>query len=112
MNATEVMTIAPIMPTRPIPPTLLDLSLVLPTYNEAAHIDTVVDQLIAALDAIPALTLRNHHRRRRHPDRTWEIAQQLAQPIRKSAPSAAKANADCPPPFSAAGKSPAAKFSA
>ena len=36
-------------------PEVLDLSLVLPTYNESAHIDAIVEQLIPVLDGIPAL---------------------------------------------------------
>ena len=48
--ATEPLTIAP-----QESPDVLDLSLVLPTYNESAHIDAIVEQLIAVLDGIPTL---------------------------------------------------------
>jgi dolichol-phosphate mannosyltransferase len=60
-------------------PDVLDLSLVLPTYNESFHIDTLVDQLIAVLDAIPALKYEIIIVDDDSPDRTWEKALQLSQ---------------------------------
>jgi dolichol-phosphate mannosyltransferase len=52
----------------------LALSLVLPTYNEAAHIEPVVEQLVQALDSIPALSYEIIIVDDDSPDRTWEKA--------------------------------------
>ena len=56
----------------------MDLSLVLPTYNESAHIDAIVEQLIAVLDGIPALRYEIIIVDDNSPDRTWEKALQLS----------------------------------
>jgi dolichol-phosphate mannosyltransferase len=61
------------------PPDLLDLSLVLPTYNESAHIDAIVDELIAVLNNIPSLRYEIIIVDDDSPDRTWEKALQLSQ---------------------------------
>jgi dolichol-phosphate mannosyltransferase len=55
---------------------LLDLSLVLPTYNEGAHIDAILQQLIAVLDGIPALRYEIIIVDDDSPDRTWQKALQ------------------------------------
>jgi dolichol-phosphate mannosyltransferase len=60
------------------PPDILDLSLVLPTYNESAHIDAIVEQLIATLNGIPGLQYEIIIVDDDSPDRTWEKAQQLS----------------------------------
>jgi dolichol-phosphate mannosyltransferase len=60
------------------PPDVLDLSLVLPTYNESAHIDAIVGQLIAVLDGIPALRYEIIIVDDDSPDRTSEKALQLS----------------------------------
>ncbi len=60
------------------PPDVLDLSLVLPTYNESAHIDAIVEQLIAVLGGIPALRYEIIIVDDNSPDRTWEKALQLS----------------------------------
>jgi dolichol-phosphate mannosyltransferase len=72
--ATEPLTIAP-----QESPDVLDLSLVLPTYNESAHIDAIVEQLIAVLDGIPTLKYEIIIVDDDSPDRTWEKALQLSQ---------------------------------
>ena len=56
----------------------LDLSLVLPTYNEASHIITVVEQVIAALESVPALSYEIIIVDDDSPDRTWERALDLS----------------------------------
>src|ERR1700681_4744376 len=60
-------------------PDLLDLSVVLPTYNESAHIDAIVEQLMAVLNNIPALRYEIIIVDDDSPDRTWEKALQLSQ---------------------------------
>ena len=60
------------------PPEVLDLSLVLPTYNESAHIDAIVEQLIAVLDGIPRLKYEIIIVDDDSPDRTWEKSLQLS----------------------------------
>ena len=60
------------------PPDVLDLSLVLPTYNESTHIDDIVGQLIAVLDAIPALKYEIIIVDDDSPDRTWAKALHLS----------------------------------
>ena len=60
-------------------PDILDLSLILPTYNESAHIDAIVEQLVAVLDGIPALSYEIIIVDDDSPDRTWEKAMQLSQ---------------------------------
>jgi dolichol-phosphate mannosyltransferase len=57
----------------------LDLSLVLPTYNEGANIAVVLEQLIARLGSIPGLTYEIIVVDDDSPDRTWEIAERFAQ---------------------------------
>src|SRR6202140_12529 len=59
-------------------PDLLDLSLVLPTYNESAHIDVIVEQVIAVLDGIPALRYEIIIVDDDSPDRTWKKALHLS----------------------------------
>jgi dolichol-phosphate mannosyltransferase len=60
-------------------PDLLDLSVVLPTYNESAHIDAIVEQLMAVLNNIPALRYEIIIVDDDSPDRTWQKALQLSQ---------------------------------
>jgi len=60
-------------------PDVLDLSLILPTYNESAHIDAIVEQLITVLDSIPTLRYEIIIVDDDSPDRTWEKALQLSQ---------------------------------
>ena len=60
-------------------PARLDLSLVLPTYNEGSNITAVLEQLIAHLDSVPDLTYEIIVVDDDSPDRTWEIAGRLAE---------------------------------
>lgn len=55
----------------------LDLSLVLPTYNETESLAEVVAQLSAVLDSVPRLRYEIIVVDDDSPDRTWELAQQL-----------------------------------
>src|ERR1700736_731847 len=57
---------------------VLDLSLILPTYNESVHIEAVVQQVIAAMDGVPALRYEIIIVDDDSPDRTWEKALQLS----------------------------------
>jgi dolichol-phosphate mannosyltransferase len=59
-------------------PDVLDLSLVLPTYNESAHIEAIAEQLIAVLERVPALRYEIIIVDDDSPDRTWERALQLS----------------------------------
>jgi dolichol-phosphate mannosyltransferase len=59
-------------------PYALDLSLVLPTYNEALHIAPLVEQLITSLESVPGLTYEIIIVDDDSPDRTWEKALELA----------------------------------
>jgi dolichol-phosphate mannosyltransferase len=59
-------------------PDLLDLSLVLPTYNESAHVDAIVEQLIAVLDGISALRYEIIIVDDDSPDHTWQKALHLS----------------------------------
>ncbi len=56
----------------------VDLSLVLPTYNEAAHIEAAVEQLVATLDRIHKVRYEIIIVDDDSPDRTWETALRLA----------------------------------
>jgi dolichol-phosphate mannosyltransferase len=76
MGTLEVAAPGLILPQEP--PDVLDLSLVLPTYNESAHIDAIVEQLIAVLGGIPALRYEIIIVDDNSPDRTWEKALQLS----------------------------------
>jgi dolichol-phosphate mannosyltransferase len=60
-------------------PEALDLSLVLPTYNEAPHIGPAVEQLIAELGAIPELTYEIIIVDDASPDGTFQKARELAE---------------------------------
>src|SRR5580700_4051873 len=53
---------------------LVDVSLVLPTYNEAKNIAAVIEQLVPVLDAVPNLQYEIIVVDDDSPDRTWEIA--------------------------------------
>jgi dolichol-phosphate mannosyltransferase len=55
----------------------LGLSLVLPTYNEALHIESIVEQVVAALNAVAGLSYEIIVVDDDSPDRTWEKAQEL-----------------------------------
>src|ERR1700675_2451824 len=59
-------------------PDVLDLSLILPTYNESPHIAAIIEQLIPVLDGIPALRFEIIIVDDDSPDRTWENALQLS----------------------------------
>jgi dolichol-phosphate mannosyltransferase len=73
----------------PSPPSLLivpldadartDLSIVLPTFNEAANIVAVLEQLMARLDSVPGLHYEIIVVDDDSPDRTWEKAGQVAE---------------------------------
>ena len=52
----------------------VDVSLVLPTYNEAKNIAAVIEQLVPVLDAVPNLQYEIIVVDDDSPDRTWEIA--------------------------------------
>ncbi len=58
---------------------LIDLSVVLPTFNEGANIVAVLEQLIARLDTVPNLTYEIIVVDDDSPDRTWEISARLAE---------------------------------
>lgn len=60
-------------------PEALDLSLVLPTLNEAPHIAPVVEQLVAELSAIPELTYEIIIVDDHSPDGTYQKAVELAE---------------------------------
>ena len=57
----------------------VDLSLVLPTYNEGANIIAVLEQLIARLDSISGLTYEIIVVDDDSPDRTWEKVERLGE---------------------------------
>ena len=78
MGTLEVAAPGPLIIAPREPPGVLDLSLILPTYNESAHIEAIVEQLIAVLDAIPALRYEIIIVDDDSPDRTWEKALQLS----------------------------------
>jgi len=78
MGTLEVAAPGPLTIAPQEPSEILDLSLVLPTFNESAHIDTVVEQLIAVLDGIPALRYEIIIVDDNSPDRTWEKARRLS----------------------------------
>jgi dolichol-phosphate mannosyltransferase len=78
MGTLEVAAPGPLIIAPREPPDVLDLSLILPTYNESVHIEAIVEQLIAVLDAIPALRYEIIIVDDDSPDRTWEKALQLS----------------------------------
>jgi len=78
MGTLEAVAPGPLTIAVPQPPGVLDLSLILPTYNETAHIDAIVEQLIPVLDGIPALRYEIIIVDDDSPDRTWEKALQLS----------------------------------
>jgi len=78
MNTLEVAAPGPLTIAPQESPDLLDLSLVLPTYNESAHIDAIVEQLIAVLNGISALRYEIIIVDDDSPDRTWQKALQLS----------------------------------
>lgn len=55
----------------------LDLSMVLPTYNESENIAEAVAQLVAVLNGVPGLRYEIIVVDDDSPDRTWELAHQL-----------------------------------
>jgi len=57
----------------------IDLSVVLPTFNEAVSIVSVLEQLMAHLDTVPGLTYETIVVDDDSPDRTWEKAERLAE---------------------------------
>jgi dolichol-phosphate mannosyltransferase len=57
----------------------LDVSLVLPTYNEAKNIVPMIEQLIPVLDSIPDLQYEVIVVDDDSPDRTWEKALELTE---------------------------------
>jgi len=79
MGTLEVMAPGPLTIAPQERPDILDLSLILPTYNESAHIDAIVEQLITVLDSIPTLRYEIIIVDDDSPDRTWEKALQLSQ---------------------------------
>jgi dolichol-phosphate mannosyltransferase len=79
MGISEVAAPGPLTIAPQHPPDVLDLSLVLPTYNESAHINAIVEQLVATLDGIPGLKYEIIIVDDDSPDRTWEKALQLSQ---------------------------------
>src|ERR1700736_4024500 len=78
MATLEVAAPGPLTITPQEPPDVLDLSLILPTFNESAHIDAIVEQLLAVLDSIPALRYEIIIVDDNSPDRTWEKVLQLS----------------------------------
>jgi dolichol-phosphate mannosyltransferase len=56
-----------------------DLSMVLPTFNEAANIVAVLEQLMAHLDSVPGLHYEIIVVDDDSPDRTWEKAGQVGE---------------------------------
>src|ERR1700730_10769620 len=79
MGTLEVVAPGPLTIAPQEDPEILDLSLVLPTYNESAHINAIVEQLILVLDGIPTLRYEIIILDDDSPDRTWEKALQLSQ---------------------------------
>jgi dolichol-phosphate mannosyltransferase len=63
----------------PLESTNVDLSLVLPTYNEAKNIVAVLEQLVLVLDAVPRLNYEIIVVDDDSPDRTWEKALQVTE---------------------------------
>src|ERR1700729_1196332 len=57
----------------------LDLSLVLPTYNEGHNITSVLAQLIGHLDSVTSLTYEIIVEADDSPDRTWEKALEFSK---------------------------------
>jgi dolichol-phosphate mannosyltransferase len=57
----------------------IDLSLVLPTYNESQNISAVLEQVVACLDAVKDLTYEIIVVDDDSPDHTWELAQQFCE---------------------------------
>jgi dolichol-phosphate mannosyltransferase len=57
----------------------IDLSLVLPTYNEGANITAVLEQVMARLDSIAGLNYEIIVVDDDSPDRTWEIAERVGE---------------------------------
>jgi dolichol-phosphate mannosyltransferase len=57
----------------------IDLSLVLPTYNEGANITAVLEQVMARLDSIAGLNYEIIVVDDDSPDRTWELAERVGE---------------------------------
>lgn len=78
MGALELEATGPLLISPAARPDALDLSLVLPTYNEVLNITAVVEQLVASLDSVPTLTYEIIIVDDDSPDRTWEKALELS----------------------------------
>ncbi len=79
MGALEVAVTGPLLIVPGDHSDALDLSLVLPTYNEVQNINVVIEQLVASLDSVSNLSYEIIVVDDDSPDRTWEKAQELSE---------------------------------